>query len=58
MNTYCGLSNMKVLDARKHGILELPDNQSIVCVCGRKLKKSHAGFGAGWTIPRHKENTP
>jgi hypothetical protein len=55
MNGYCWYGNAKGRDALYRGdALELPDG-TIRCRCGRKLKKSNAGFGAGWTIPRHKK---
>ena len=55
MNGFCHYSNMKGHEAKHQCVvMELPDGD-IRCECGRKLKKSHAGFGAGWTIPRHKE---
>ena len=55
MNGFCHYSNMKGSEA-KHlcVVMELPDGD-IRCECGRKLKKSRAGYGAGWSIPRHKE---
>lgn len=55
MNGYCYYGNMKGSEARaKCVVTELPDGEHIRCECGRKLKKSSAGYGAGWTIPRHK----
>ena len=58
--SYCGNSNMKSYDAAYLGAAtELPDGEHIVCTgCNRKLKKSSAGFGASWTIPRHKKVPP
>ena len=52
---WCGYSNIKYYDARAYGVLEFPDNEHIMCCCGKVLRKSNAGYGAGWTVPRHKE---
>lgn len=54
MKDYCYYGNTKGSLALYRGdVLELPDGD-IRCACGRKLKKSRAGFGAGWMVPRHK----
>ena len=45
---------MKVAEARHHGLIEFADNEHIRCLCGKVLKKSRAGYGAGFSIPNHK----
>lgn len=55
MKDFCYYGNMKGSEARAHCVVtELPEGD-IRCECGRRLKKSSAGFGSGWTIPRHKK---